>query len=292
MGVNQNFASPMRSDLRRYRFALTTVISPDRTKTLRGEQSKRVVTIKWKLFIHLNLILSQNCITSTNIWYFNMDNILLFFFLLFPHVVLWFREVVSVLRHSVYHEQHVINAAGDIKNTNNIWTQRVLLHRSSPIAIFQDLDWGISARRQSIVFPIPRRTRNYSNFEINSHLAVEIASTTTSQIAQRLHNSTSRRSLARSVIVILLSLSSSVPSPVIFYPRMDFSVESRSYCSTTDNHVVKIFPIVEQSFRNSFTRARTRIRSFQMTFSQSSSITTGISNKFIQLKSRTGQIRS
>jgi len=68
-----------------------------------------------------------------------------------------------------------------------------------PITIFQDLDWGISARRQSVVLPIPRRIRNYSNFEINS-LAVEIASTTTSQIAERLHNSTSRRSFTRSVI--------------------------------------------------------------------------------------------
>lgn len=49
-----------------------------------------------------------------------MDNILLFFFTLFPHVVLWFREVASVLRHSVYHEQHVINAVGDTRNTNNM----------------------------------------------------------------------------------------------------------------------------------------------------------------------------
>lgn len=78
-----------------------------------------------------------------------------------------------------------------------------------PITIFQDLDWGISVRRQSIVFPIPRRTRNYSNFEINS-LAVEITSTTTLQIAERLHNSTSRRSFARSVIADYRRSSSSL----------------------------------------------------------------------------------
>lgn len=152
-----------------------------------------------------------------------------------------------------------------------------------PIAIFQVLDWGISVRRQSVVFPIPRRTRNYSNFEINSHLALEIASTTTSQIAKRLYyNSTSRRSFVRSVIAdyrhsSFFLLPYSLSLSFFIYEWIYLSNHVRIV--PTDDHVVRNFPMIRTIEFSQFLRPRQsensdgwRIRSFQIAFDQSSSI--------------------